>query len=90
VARETKLVLPAAGGSAKFRDLEISVVDVVEKWMMDGSGMMRATLRLRTGGADETIELTSQAPKRTWHEYELDYQGGWRKEVELVVRWIGR
>lgn len=85
-----KLVLPAEAGKAKFRTLDIEVVELVEKRLMDGSGMMRATLRLRSGDKDETIQLTSDDPKLTWNGYELEYQGGWRQEVQLSVRWLSQ
>ncbi|GMV12567.1 MAG: hypothetical protein AMXMBFR56_07910 [Polyangiaceae bacterium] len=81
------LVLPADRGSGQFRGLRIDVVDLVEKRTLDGSGMMRATLRLRADGKDETVELTSDDPKRSWQGYELDYDpAGWRQEVRLRVQ----
>jgi hypothetical protein len=80
------LVLPSKSGSGTFQGLEISVVEVVEKRKMDGSGMMRATLRLRAAGKEETIEITSDEPKRTWNGYVLEYRGGWRDEVQLTIR----
>lgn len=78
--------LPADGGKGTFRDLEVSVVEVVEKRLLDGSGMMRVTLRLKSPGHEETVALTSDEPNLEWNGYRLEYKGGWRDEVELSVR----
>lgn len=82
------LVLPADYGSAEFRGLRIEVIEVVEKRMMNGAGMMRATLRLRARELEENVELSSEQPVRSWNGYELRYDdAGWRSEVRLKVRY---
>ncbi len=85
-APPAELVLSADGGRGRYADLEISVVNVTEKWTMEGSSMMRVTLRLVLPGGDETLQITSDEPIREWKGYVLEYRGGWRKEVQLLVR----
>lgn len=73
-------------GRGSVLGLDIEVVDNVEKRTMEGNSIMRVGLRLHAIGATETVTLYSDdQPRVTWGGYTIEYRGGWRNEVELLV-----
>lgn len=73
-------------GRGSAHGLDIEVVENVEKRTMEGNSIMRVGLRLRANGATETVTLYSDdQPRVTWGGYTIEYRGGWRNEVALVI-----
>jgi hypothetical protein len=75
-------------GTATVLGLEIKVVDNTEKRELDGTSFMRVGLALRKGGAEGRLQFTSAQERGRWNDFEIEYRGGWRKEVLLTVRKI--
>ncbi len=73
-------------GQATVLGLEIHVVDNTEKRTEEGHDFMRVQLRVRARGEEGTVHLSSERTHAAWNGYEIDYRGGWRKNVELTVR----
>lgn len=73
-------------GHATVLGLEIHVVDNTEKRTEDGHDFMRVQLRVRAKGEEGTVHLSSENKHGTWGGYEIDYRGGWRKNVDLTVK----
>lgn len=100
----TPLVLSADGGSGSAAGLAVTVLEVVEKRMVEGGSMMRVRLHLRRTGAlapsmdamakqqDSLVTLTSDPGGDivTWNNFKIGYLGGWRSEVSLVIVPPGR
>lgn len=79
------LVIPNEG-TGQALGLTIQVLSIVEKRLMDGSGMMRVNLRVSDGTTQEDLQFESPGnEERTFGRYKLTYRGGWRSEVQLLV-----
>lgn len=70
--------------------LTITVVEILEKRKFQGSGsVMMITMKLKSPTKEETLTINSDHPKVSWYEYDFEYQGGWRKNVELNISSVG-
>lgn len=66
--------------------LSVEVIEIVEKRLMTGDGMMRIGLRLSTPeGGDECLDFTSSETTRHWRGRRFRYLGGWRSEMRLAI-----
>lgn len=95
----TPLILPAKAGTGSAAGLSVTVIEVVEKRLMNGNSMMRVTLHLRRAGTpapkpeqlraqtDAVVVLTSDPGGDivTWNGFRVGYLGGWRTEVDLQI-----
>lgn len=66
-------------------DLQLRVVEIVEKRLTDGSGEMRVLVQARRGDAQRMLEFTSAALPLEWAGLRFRYLGGWRSEVQLEI-----
>lgn len=79
------LVIPNEG-TGQALGLTIQVLSIVEKRLMDGSGMMRVGVRVSDGSTKEDLQFESPGNEvRTFGRYKLTYRGGWRSEVQLLI-----
>jgi hypothetical protein len=67
------------------KKLTIRVETILEKWYEGRLSVMVVTIKLKTFLRRDSIVLTSESRKALWGNYELQYVGGWRDEVELNI-----
>lgn len=65
--------------------LGVEAVEIVEKRLMSGEGMMRVGLRLTTADGEAWLDFTSLEPVREWRGRRFRYLGGWRSELRLAI-----
>ena len=82
---QSRITIPNGQTHRVDASLTLEVIEIVEKRLLSGEGMMRVRLRLVTPEGAELLEFTSQEPVRRWRDLSLRYLGGWRSEVQLEI-----
>ena len=69
----------------RIEKLRIMVVEIVEKFLMDGGGQMRVTLEVSLDGKAERINVFSDTDGTIWNGYRIVHKGGWRSDADLEI-----
>jgi hypothetical protein len=71
--------------------LEMTVLFIIEEWSdLERRAEVHVTIKIKTPQCEDEITITTENPHLIWHDYEIEYLGGWLKAIQLRIKRTGK
>ncbi len=71
--------------------LEMTVLFIIGEWCdYEKRDEVYITIKMKTPQIEDEITVSSENRHLVWHDYEIEYLGGWLKAVQFKVKRTGK